>query len=211
MKFLQSEASGMRAEKDDRRVKYTKMVLKDSLLRLLSEKDISRITIKEICDSADVNRATFYAHYADQYDLLEKIEDELFDNVRAHLAGNEHQGFPRSDSEWNDTVNMVADIFDYIKENAALCKLLLNDWRKLDFQKRIMTLVYDPYFLRLADGSTFTREELDYVYSFTLTGCVGLVQTWLDTGTAQSSRMLADLLLRMFYRVAVGIPENGKK
>ena len=64
----------MRTKKDDRRVRYTKMVLKDSLLKLLSEKDISRITIKEICDGADVNRATFYAHYADQYDLLLPVE-----------------------------------------------------------------------------------------------------------------------------------------
>ncbi len=210
MKILQTGGGPVRAKKDDRRVKYTKMVLKDSLLKLLSEKDISRITIKEICDGADVNRATFYAHYADQYDLLEKIENELFDNIRAYLAGNEQRGYPSSDSEWSDTVNMVAEIFDYLKENAALCKLLLNDRRNLDFQKRIMTLVYDPYFLRLADGSPFTREELEYVYSFTLTGCVGLVQTWLDTGMAQSSRMIADLLLKMFYRVAVATPEKGR-
>jgi AcrR family transcriptional regulator len=201
----------MRVKKDDRRVKYTKMVLKDSLLRLLSEKDISRITIKEICDLADVNRATFYAHYADQYDLLEKIECELFDNIRAYLTGNERMGVPRSDSEWSDTVNMVAEIFDYLKENMALCKLLLNDKRNLNFQKRIMTLVYDPYFLRLTDGSPYTREEMEYVYAFTLTGCVGLVQTWLDGGMAQGSRMIAELLLRMFYRVAAGMPENGKK
>jgi len=200
----------MRAKKDDRRVKYTKMVLRDSLLKLLSEKDISRITIKEICENADVNRATFYAHYTDQYDLLAKIENELIDNIRVYLSGNEQKGYPRSDSEWSDTVDLVAEIFDYLKENAALCKLLLNDKRNLDFQKRIMTLVYDPYFLRLTDGSSYTRVEMEYVYSFTLTGCVGLVQTWLDSGMVQSSRKIADLLLKLFYRVAVINPKDGK-
>ena len=60
----------MKNNKEDRRVKYTKMVLKESLIDLLSKKDISCITIKQICEEADINRATFYTHYSDQFDLL---------------------------------------------------------------------------------------------------------------------------------------------
>ncbi len=63
----------MKNTKDDRRVKYTKMVLKESFIKLLEKKDISQITIKEICEDADINRATFYAHYNDQFDLMHKI------------------------------------------------------------------------------------------------------------------------------------------
>ena len=77
----------MNSEKDDRRVKYTKMVLKESFINLLDKKDISQITIKEICELADINRATFYAHYTDQYDLMRNIENELFENVTSYLAG----------------------------------------------------------------------------------------------------------------------------
>lgn len=71
----------MKHGKEDRRVKYTKMVLKESFLNLLEKKDISRITVKEICEDADINRATFYTHYTDVYDLQKKIEDEFLDNV----------------------------------------------------------------------------------------------------------------------------------
>ena len=49
----------------DRRVKYTKMVLRNALIKLLETKPISRITIKEICEEADINRTTYYAHYTD--------------------------------------------------------------------------------------------------------------------------------------------------
>ncbi len=199
----------MRIKKDDRRVKYTKMVLRDSLMKLLAEKDISRITIKEICENADINRATFYAHYTDQYDLLDKIENELFDNIRVYLSKFERAGAPRSDSEWSDTVGMVANIFDYLKENAALCKLLLNDKRNLDFQKRIMTLVYDPYFTQLGSGDTFTAEEMEYVYAFALTGFVGAVQAWLDNDMRQSSRAIAELLVRLFYRISDGLQKKN--
>ncbi|MDD3212296.1 MAG: TetR-like C-terminal domain-containing protein [Eubacteriales bacterium] len=200
----------MRTKKDDRRVKYTKMVLRESLIELLSERDIARITIKEICEKADINRATFYAHYADQYDLLAKIENELFDNLRSYLKGHEQDSYPLNDSEWNTRVGMVADIFDYLRENASLCKILLSDKRNLDFQKRIMMLVYDPYFLQLDGGGVFSEEEKPYVYSFTLTGFVGAVQTWLDNDMAQNSRTIAALLMRLFYRVATGKPEEGR-
>lgn len=58
----------------DRRVKYTKMILRQSLIEVLKEKPISRLTIKELCERADINRATFYSHYSDQFDLLKQIE-----------------------------------------------------------------------------------------------------------------------------------------
>ena len=64
--------------KTDARVKYTKMVLKKALLELMQHKPVNKITVKEICERAELNRATFYAHYSDCFDLLESIEEELF-------------------------------------------------------------------------------------------------------------------------------------
>jgi AcrR family transcriptional regulator len=116
----------MRIKKDDRRVKYTKMVLRDSLMKLLAEKDISRITIKEICENADINRATFYAHYTDQYDLLDKIENELFDNLRVYLGKFDRPARPATTPNGAPRWRWC-HIFDYLKENVALCKLLLNE------------------------------------------------------------------------------------
>ena len=49
----------------DRRVKYTKKVIKDTFLSLLEEKDITNISVKELCEVADVNRGTFYRYYED--------------------------------------------------------------------------------------------------------------------------------------------------
>lgn len=59
--------------KTDARVKYTKMVLKKALLELMQHKPVNKITVKEICERAELNRATFYAHYSDCFDLLESM------------------------------------------------------------------------------------------------------------------------------------------
>ena len=52
-------------KRSDARVRYTRKVLKESLLSLLKEKPINKITVKEVCELAELNRATFYSHYSD--------------------------------------------------------------------------------------------------------------------------------------------------
>ena len=61
----------------DRRKEYTKRVIRESVFKLLKKKRLSDITVKEICEDADVNRATFYRNYLDIFDLYEKIEEDL--------------------------------------------------------------------------------------------------------------------------------------
>lgn len=195
----------MKADKEDRRVRYTKMALKESFIRLLTKKDISQITIKEICEKADINRATFYAHYNDQYDLLRKIENELFDNVASYLSGYKKAVIAPWESDWHKTVDMVEKIFDYVRENALLCRLLLNDRGDLNFQKRIMMLVYDEIIENLIKEGGITKEEAEYVYAFAITGCVGAIQKWFDNGMSDSSRFMSELLVRSFYKLAMPI------
>ena len=64
-------------KKIDRRTAYTRMMIKKSLYHLLEKKHLSEITVKEICEGAEINRATFYRNYLDIYDLYEKLEEEL--------------------------------------------------------------------------------------------------------------------------------------
>ena len=72
-------------KKTDARVRYTQRVLKESFLTLLHEKPVNRITVKEVCELAELNRATFYSHYSDCFALLESIEQELIDAFRQSL------------------------------------------------------------------------------------------------------------------------------
>lgn len=181
----------MRGGKDDRRVKYTKMVLRESFIKLLEQKDISQISIKEICEDADINRATFYSHYSDQYDLLRKIEDELLVNINAHLVE-----LDQKNSNMNDVL-LAEKIFEYIKENARLCKLLLSERGDFSFQKQVMMLVYDMIINQLTENNRITKEDAEYVYSFTITGCVGIVQKWLDEDMKKSARFMAEMVINL--------------
>jgi len=186
----------MKNQKEDRRVKYTKMVLKESLIDLLSKKDIAAVTIKQICEKADINRATFYSHYADQYDLLRKIEDEFLENVKVYIAIFKQK---KTDAV---LVEVLEKIFEYIKDNAKLCKHLLSQQGNLEFQKRIMMLIYDTNIV-IKPGESLKKGEEEYMYSFIITGCVGVIHKWLEEGMKQSSRTMAAMIFNSVKRLPV--------
>lgn len=61
----------------DRRTLKTKKAIREALAMLLMDKELSKVTVKEITDIADINRVTFYKHYLDIYDLYDKTEQEI--------------------------------------------------------------------------------------------------------------------------------------
>ena len=79
-------------QKNDRRVRKTRSLLRQALVRLMNEKSIQEITVTQLCEACDINRGTFYLHYTDVYDLLSRIEEEMltdFENVLGKLVPEE--------------------------------------------------------------------------------------------------------------------------
>ena len=102
-------------EKLDARKRYTQMVLKQSFLKLLKEKPVNRITVKEVCALAQLNRATFYAHYSDCFALMESIENELIDAFEKSLR------YVNS----FDVTALIEAIYDMVDRNQAACRVLI--------------------------------------------------------------------------------------
>lgn len=65
----------------DGRVRYTKMVIRQSFLSLLKEQAVDKITVSDICRLAEINRATFYRHYENQYGILYELELGLLSQI----------------------------------------------------------------------------------------------------------------------------------
>ena len=68
----------------EKKRRKTEKQIETSLLQLMKEQTFETITIRQLIDLAEVNRSTFYRHYLDKYDLLEKIEDRLLGDLQAY-------------------------------------------------------------------------------------------------------------------------------
>jgi AcrR family transcriptional regulator len=182
----------MNENKLDRRVKYTKNMLQNALVQLIKQQHISNISVKALCDLADINRSTFYAHYNDQYDLLHQVEEEVMANIRQHLE----KDLPE---EVDDMVPafMLTRIFEYAKENADLFQVLLGENSDYLFQKDIIEfsqIVSTQY------NKTLDARTKDYLKEFGTAGCISVVQKWLKDGTVESPEEISELIGRVLQQ-----------
>jgi AcrR family transcriptional regulator len=182
-------------EKSDRRVRYTKRILKDTLIELLQTQHIEKISVKELCDRADVSRSTFYTHYTDQLDLLQQLADEVFNNVKQYL---ENQAY---DEKTPITAQILTLILQYAKENRAAVKALLSDNSKNALQKDIMHFALVISFSSDRDVDERTKE---YVNLFCVTGCINVLNKWIQDETPDSPEKMTDILLRTLYQGITG-------
>lgn len=69
----------------DLRIEKTKKSIINTFIELRSKKELERITVKELCEKAQINKSTFYTHYHDIYDLSEQLENELVISIMSEL------------------------------------------------------------------------------------------------------------------------------
>ena len=126
-------------ETEDRRVRKTKKQLRGALTSLLLEKDISRVTVRDVADLADVNRGTFYAHYSDVYDLLHQLEDDLL--RRLDDVGSRHNA-RQSDGK---TFRYLTDLFTLASEYSDIFYTLYCRSGDSEFQDKIFNKLKYQY------------------------------------------------------------------
>lgn len=172
----------------DRRVRKTKRQLRLALMKLMSEKSVKDISVRELAAIADINRGTFYIHYKDVYDLLSSLEDELADGLtvvcRRHNA---------KDSE-GKTYPYLMELYQFIQQNSDLCHVLLGKNGDIAFTDRICHILRDEFLYDfLAYYYPNDPEMLDYFCSFIVSGNMSLALTWIDNGMKQTHEEMAVL------------------
>lgn len=72
--------------KENQRTRLSKILLKNALTDILKEKgSVNKVSVRELCERAQLNRSTFYAHYSEPKELLNEIENDLLQSTREHL------------------------------------------------------------------------------------------------------------------------------
>lgn len=106
------------AEREDKRIRRTKKLLRQALTRLMKEKEFGSITVTDVVREADINRGTFYAHYRDVYDLRERIEADMIADFRSMIAGL-RPGGPEALQQ------VLSRAVDYLEENREIVIVLV--------------------------------------------------------------------------------------
>ncbi|MBU3840399.1 MAG: TetR/AcrR family transcriptional regulator C-terminal domain-containing protein [Candidatus Ruminococcus intestinipullorum] len=186
------------AKNMDRRVRKTRSQLRHGLAELLKEKSIKEITVKELVEKVDINRSTFYLHYTDIYDMMEKIENELIGEIEELV-----HTYPVSPFN-EDSFPFIEDIFSILAENRDICTALLGPNGDISFLHRIEYLLAEHSLNALKETFPEKMDDLKYYYAFCLSGCIGLVKTWLSKGSSVSPQHMAELTFKLIMNALQG-------
>ncbi|WP_455716570.1 TetR/AcrR family transcriptional regulator [Anaerosporobacter sp.] len=167
----------MAGTKGNRRILYTKKVIKESLIELLQEKEIHQITVTDICNKADINRGTFYTHYKDAYDLLQSLEDELFDQILKYALETSLETHLNT---------LLINIFDLIAQNKQLCKILFCKQRGSKVLDRILYIAYKLDIDKLIGNPDLDEVHMEYLIKYSIGGIISVIQVWLENDLRES-------------------------
>jgi len=169
----------MERRKEDRRTRYSKMVIRDSLFELMQEKPIEKITVKELCEKADVNRSTFYAYYTDIYDLNRKIIKEIFILQREFIGKSTEILASKSDVtdlSLDDYYDIALAYLTIVKDNRELYKFIFHGQANAPVQ-----ISYDKVFFSKINKMLpdIYRESFKRAFSFVSGGTTAFFVRWI--------------------------------
>ena len=175
---------------NNQRTKLTIKLLEQSLIKLLSNKNIYEISIRELCDEAGINRSTFYRYFGSQFDLLSLMEDELVNNIQSYFAED------ISSLDETQIRKQMIMMLEYLKENYDFTKLLLNNNVDPEFPTRLFELPCIKALIERAVESQELGELNDYYKSFMITGGFAVLRQWVNNGCTIKPKIIADALAK---------------
>lgn len=176
-------------KKENRRVRYTRLALRESLLAQMEKQPLNKITVTRVCETADVNRSTFYLYYKDVYDLMDSIQQELYEELDALVVKNSTI-LPSSD--------LLRRIYEVIYKNRDLARVVFGKYGDKELMKRITNIYRDQSIkewkklLQPLDAAT-----LDYLYTFYTYTHIGVIEHWVTRNFHETPEQLAQLTNRL--------------
>lgn len=176
----------MDVKKKDRRVRRTEQRLEEALVVLLKKKNINEISVSELAETADITRATFYAHYRDPYEMLSYLQERILRKIITLI--NETTG--------RDPEKFFLSLFTYFKEEVSYPEILMFSNTEGTAFERMGDSILENY-MRIWLEKTRTETKTEYMYyrSYTISGCIAVVKQWILGGREESVEYMTKLAM----------------
>ena len=177
---------------NNRRVQITKRMLKESLLEMLEHTSISNISVRSLCEEADVNRSTFYKHYTSQYEVFDEMQNDFLLQIE--------QCFQQNNGERPSYQETLTKKLTYMKENIRLCKVLIGKNAVSNFKQHLLNIPYikQELSLNICKGS---EEEIKYKKEFIISGSYHIIVRWLNDNCPETPEQVSAIILDITDKV----------
>lgn len=177
--------------KQDKDIRFyrTKKQITAAMIRLLQEKNFEQITVKNICEYAEISRSGFYLHYLDKYDLVEKHQIELMGHLNSLV-----ENIP----ETHMTKDMIIlDMLTYLKKDGQLLALLISNHGSTEIQNQVKAVLKKNAVENMLSHINIDFEselEKDYFVAFLSNAVLGVLQEWINNGQKETPDYLVNVI-----------------
>ncbi|NLP50409.1 TetR/AcrR family transcriptional regulator C-terminal domain-containing protein [Bacillus sp. RO1] len=180
----------------DRRIKKTRNEIKRALLEASTIKGIEHVTVQDIVDRADINRATFYYHYKDKKDLVERIESETLEGLiqNIHIKNVPFHSFA------DIVYPPILASLEHVKNFEEVYKILLSNngisnfrWKMLETIKTSVRESFEPFQKKNIE----IINDKSYLVNFIAGAHLSVIIDWVNTGLEIEPKLLAKHMASM--------------
>ena len=190
------------AVKEYKCVKKTKRSFQTALIELAKNQPLNKISVKTICEKAELSRNAFYFHYEDINALVKEVENSMIEEVKAMFIEIGKVEFP------DNVLVVIESLTNYFIENRDATLMLTDSTYSTSFTKRIDKEFSDFYYKYYKEYSPNSSKAIfDFFYGFISNGFCGMLINWLHDPQGISKRHFIRLAY-MFVRKLL-INENS--
>ena len=174
-----------------------------ALLSLLEKKPFEYITISEICETAGVNRSTFYLHYENTGDLLKETTAFVLDDFSSYFPVNiENLTMKFTECNLQDlqfiNETYLYPYLSFVKENQRVFSAVLSQPAAFD-TNTIFQKLFDNIFNPILNRFRYPKDEQNYVMMFYLNGITAIITEWLKDGCKKSIEDISTIIHYCIY------------
>ncbi|MCU7556995.1 TetR/AcrR family transcriptional regulator [Macrococcus capreoli] len=193
---------------EDRRVRKTKQSIRTAVLELMLEKPFDNITVNDIAEKADINRGTFYLHYVDKYELLEKIEDEMIQKFITIQRMMDVSQIIEEDSLFQEV--FIKKIMHILKDDKLFFKVMLHPNLNTTFEYKFRKIIQEN-FERMIDLETIQGIPFNYYFAFVSSAQIGVIKQWVRSDMQETPEQIAQFAYEMAYNGPIRLLQQEMK
>lgn len=182
--------------RNNRRSEATKNKIKQTLVDMLHQQDIHKVTVQALCEQANINRSTFYNHYESPLAVLANMEYEFITSVENKLNEEINLEYTKE-----NLIYLLTKILECIQDNKNICFLLSIPSLQSIFKRNIFHEVFKSSLMLHPVFDKYQGDMLSYAQAFILYGCGHVIDNWLKGNCKESPHDIAVFLSDFITRL----------
>lgn len=178
---------------ENQRVRLTKLLLREAILRILQKKTIDQIGVTEICKEAGINRATFYRHYQVPGDILREMEHEIVQEIASFSWGI---------GTLSEAEEYIVKLCTYVKEHSDIFKILIQNYSGKDFER----VINEFYYKMLSFQSEVTgyedidEDSIKLIVAYLAGGGLQMFRLWILDDIQKTPKEITNMIISLVKR-----------